>query len=103
MKSFTFTVLAAGVIATAAVGLAAGAHAAPSELASAQQTVEQLRANGFQVILNKVGTHPLSQCTIRGIHPQTLSRMDSGSGAPGAQDDIVTTVTSMVAYVDVVC
>lgn len=103
MKSFTITTLAAGAIFTAALGFAVEAHAAPSGPATAQQTVEQLQANGFQVILNKIGTQPLSQCTVRGIHPQTLTRMDSGSGTPGAQDDIVTTVTSMVAYVDVMC
>jgi hypothetical protein len=32
---------------------------------------------------------------------QTFSRMDSG--APGAMDDIVTTVTASTVYVDVSC
>ncbi|MBS1693873.1 MAG: hypothetical protein JST91_16795 [Actinobacteria bacterium] len=101
MKSFTFTALTVGVIATASMGLAAAANAAPSGPTTADQTIGELQSQGFQVIVNKVGAQPLSQCNVSAVRPQTLARMDSG--APGAMDDIVTTVTSMVAYVDVVC
>jgi hypothetical protein len=39
---------------------------------------------------------------VNAVRPgQTFSRMDSG--APGAMDDIVTTVTAMTVYVDVAC
>ena len=54
------------------------------------------------MILNKVGTAPLDQCVVDSVRPgQTYSRMDSG--APGAMNDIVTTVTAKTVYVDVVC
>jgi hypothetical protein len=102
MKSFTLPVIAAGAIATAALGLAAVAGAAPSGAIDASQAVGQLQARGFDVIVNKVGTAPLDQCVVSAVRPgQTFSRMDSG--VPGAMDDIVTTVTAMTVYVDVAC
>lgn len=102
MKSITLPVIAAGAIATAALGLAAGAAAAPSGAADASQTVSQLQSRGFDVIVNKLGTAPLDQCVVSAVRPgQTFARMDSGS--PGAMDDIVTTVTAMTVYVDVAC
>jgi len=102
MKSFTLPVIAAGAFVTAALGLAGAASAAPSRAINAAQTVGQLQASGFDVIVNKLGTAPLDQCVVSAVRPgQTFSRMDSG--APGAMDDIVTTVTAMTAYVDVAC
>ena len=94
--------IAAGAIAVAAVGLAGAANAAPSGPTTASQTVSNLQAQGFHVILNKIGTAPLDQCVVNAVRPgQTYSRMDSG--APGAMNDIVTTVTAKTVYVDVEC
>ena len=94
--------IAAGAIAVAAVGLAGAANAAPSGPTTAAQTVSNLQARGFHVILNKVGTAPLENCVVSAVRPgQTYSRMDSG--APGAMNDIVTTVTAKTVYVDVEC
>jgi hypothetical protein len=102
MRSFTIPVIAAGAIAAAALGLAGAANAAPSGPVTAAETVGQLQAEGYHVILNKIGTSPLDQCVVSSVRPgQTFSRMDSG--APGAMDDIVTTVTSKTVYVDVSC
>lgn len=102
MKSLVLPAIAAGAIATAALGLAGAAGAAPSGAPDASQTVGQLQARGFDVIVNKLGTAPLDQCVVSAVRPgQTFSRMDSG--APGAMDDIVTTVTARTVYVDVAC
>jgi hypothetical protein len=102
MKSFAIPVIAAGAMAVAALGLAGAAHGAPAGPDTASQTVSRLQAEGFQVILNKIGTAPLDRCTVSAVRPgQTYSRMDSG--APGAMDDIVTTVTGRTVYVDVAC
>jgi hypothetical protein len=102
MRSFTLPVIAAGAIAAATLGLAGAAGAAPSGSIDASQTVSQLQARGFDVIVNKVGTAPLDRCVVSAVRPgHTFSRMDSG--APGAMDDIVTTVTAMTVYVDVAC
>jgi hypothetical protein len=100
MKNF-YTVLATGALASAALGLAGSANAAPSG-PSVDATVNQLRAEGFKVIVNRVGTAPPDQCSLNAVRPgQTFSRTDSG--VPGAGNDIVTTVTSQTVYVDVTC
>jgi hypothetical protein len=102
MKSSVMTAMAVGVLGSAALGLAGPALAAPSGPSAVNQTVDSLRAEGFNVIVNKVGDAPLGQCVVSGVRPgQTYSRMDSG--VPGAMDDIVTTVTSMTVYVDARC
>ena len=102
MKNLVLTTITAGALASAALGLAGTANAAPSGPSSVDQTVSQLRSQGYQVVMNRVGTAPLDQCTISAVRPgQTFSRTDSG--APGAQDDIVTTVTNKTVYVDVAC
>ena len=101
MKSIMMPVVA-GAMTIAALGLAGAANAAPSGPTTASQTVSNLQARGFHVILNKIGTAPLDRCVVSAVRPgQTYSRMDSG--VPGAMDDIVTTVTSKTVYVDVAC
>ena len=102
MKNILVTSLATGALASAALGLAGIANAAPSGSPSVNATVSQLRAQGFEVIVNRIGTAPSDQCTVGAVRPgQTFSRTDSG--VPGAQDDLVTTVTNKTVYVDVVC
>jgi hypothetical protein len=103
MKSFIFILPVIATGATIATfGFAGVAAAAPSGAPDASQTIGQLRARGFEVIVNKLDTAPLEQCVVSAVRPgQTFSRMDSG--APGAMDDIVTTVTAMTVYVDVAC
>jgi hypothetical protein len=94
--------MVAGAMAFGALGLAGAANGAPSGPASAAQTVSALQANGFHVILNKIGAAPLDSCVASGIHAgPTFARQDSG--APGAGSTIVTTVTSKTVYVDVNC
>jgi hypothetical protein len=101
MRSFILPVIATGAVA-AALGFAGAAGAAPSGALDASQTISQLQSRGFDVIVNKLDAAPLDQCVVSAVRPgHTFSRMDSG--APGAMDDIVTTVTSMTVYVDVAC
>ena len=96
------TCLAAGALAATTLGLTAGANAAPAGPSSVDTTINQLREQGFEVIVNRTGTAALEQCTIKAVRPgQTFSRTDSG--VPGAQDDLVTTVTNKTVYVDVSC
>jgi len=101
MKNLLYTILAAGALASAALGLAASANAAPSG-PSVDAAVNQLRTQGFKVIVNRVGTAAPDQCSLNAVRPgQTFSRTDSG--VPGADNDIVTTVTTQTVYVDVTC
>ncbi len=102
MKKFGFaTVIASGLIA-AVLGFAGPAAAAPSGPGNADQTISQLQAQGYKVIVNRIGSTPLDQATVVAVRPgQTYSRTDTGSGAPGSSDDLVTTVTGRTVYVDV--
>lgn len=91
------TIVASGLTA-AVLGLAAPATAAPSGPGNAQQTINQLQQQGYNVIVNHVGATPLSQATVVAVRPgQTFSRTDSGN--PG--DSLQTTVTGKTVYVDV--
>ena len=102
MKKILFTTVTAGALASAAIGLAGIATAAPSGPAPVDATISQLRAQGFNVIVNRVDTAAVDQCTLSAVRPgQTFSRTDSG--VPGADDDLVTTVTNKTVYVDVTC
>ena len=59
-----------------ALGLPAGAQAAPSGIGSAQDTVNELEHNGFKVVLNKMGAAPLDHCTVDSVRPgETVSRL----------------------------
>ena len=104
MKNLLFTSLTAGALAAAALGLTATANAAPAGPGSADATINQLREQGFEVIVNRTGTGALEQCTVNAVRPgQTFSRSDTGSGLPGSAFDIVTTVTGKTVYVDLTC
>jgi hypothetical protein len=100
MKKFGFATLAASALTAAIVGLADPAEAAPTGTGNAQDVISSLEKQGFNVIVNHVGSTPLNQATVVGIPPgQTYSRTDSG--APGAEDDAVTIITGKTVYVDV--
>jgi len=100
MKKFGFaTALVAGAGA-AMIGLAAPAAAAPTGPGNAQQTINELQAQGYTVIVNRLGAAPLDQAAVVAVRPgQTYSRTDTG--VPGAGNDIYTTVTGKTVFVDV--
>lgn len=50
-----------------ALTLAPTAAAAPSGTSSVEQTVNQLNADGYTVIVNKVGAAPADQCTVAAV------------------------------------
>jgi hypothetical protein len=98
MHKFGIATLISGGLAAAVIVLAAPAAAAPSGPGNAQQTISQLQSEGYNVIVNRVGTTPLDQATVVAVRPgQTFSRTDSGT--PG--DTFGTTVTDKTIYVDV--
>jgi hypothetical protein len=104
MNSIKMAVIAAGAVA-AAVGFAGSVNAAPMGPSNVSQTVENLEAQGFKVIVNKTGSSPLEQCAVSAVRPgQTYTRMESE--IPGPSDrgvGIVTTVTGKTVYLDVAC
>jgi hypothetical protein len=98
MKKFGYATALAGGLTAAIIGVAAPAGAAPAGPGSAQDTINQLQADGYNVIVNRIGATPLDQATVVAVRPgQTYSRTDSGT--PG--DSFGTTVTGRTVYVDV--
>jgi hypothetical protein len=98
MKKFGFATVLAGGMTAAVLGMAAPAGAAPTGPGNAQDTINQLKADGYNVIVNRVGAAPLDQATVVAVRPgQTYSRTDSGN--PG--DSLQTTITDKTVYVDV--
>jgi len=102
MHKFPITALTASVLSAAGLALAATAVAAPTGPSTVDQAVNQLTADGYTVIVNKVGAATADQCTVAAVRAgQTYSRSDSGT--PGAQDDIHTTFTVKTVFVDLAC
>jgi hypothetical protein len=76
MKRLTFAAFTASSIAVATLGPISSALAAPMGPGSAQNTLDTLKANGFHVVINRVGEAPLDHCTVAGIRragPVTVS------------------------------
>ena len=83
-------------IAGATLGLAGPAAAAPSGFGNAQDTVNALQSQGFNVILNGATAFPLSSCKVTGIEGLNSSNIDSsGHRIDPNQFDTV--------YVDISC
>jgi hypothetical protein len=82
MRKFAISTLVVCGLAAATLALAAPVLAAPTGAGSAADTVNELQANGYKVILNKVGSAPLSQCTVTSIRPgqQITEPVTSGGG-----------------------
>jgi hypothetical protein len=99
MKSYVIIGITATTMTSAAIALAAAAAAAPSGPSTVDQTVRTLEASGYNVIINRSGAPPLSQCTVNAVRPgQTHSTTDSRGGS-----SLNTTITSKTVYVDVTC
>jgi hypothetical protein len=99
MKSYIAVGFTATALTSAAVALAAVAAAAPTGPSEVDETVRTLEASGYNVIINRTGAAPLSECTVSAVRPgQTHSTNDSRGGG-----SINTTVTSQTVYVDVAC
>lgn len=98
MMRLGFATALVGAAAAAVIGLATPAQAAPTGPGNAQQTISDLQAQGYKVIVNRLGSAPLEKASVVAVRPgQTYSRTDSGT--PG--DNLQTTVMNKTIYVDV--
>lgn len=95
MKIIGISTVIAGGLAAAVIGLAAPAGAAPAGPGSAEQTISQLQAQGYTVIVNHVGSTPLDQASVVAVRPgATFNRVDTTG------DDVIP-VSDRTVYVDV--
>lgn len=67
--TLTLSSLAVAGLASGALGLAATANAAPTGPDSAQDTINSLRSDGYQVIVHNTGDTPLDQATVTSVLP----------------------------------
>jgi hypothetical protein len=63
--------------AVVALGSAGPALAAPSGFGNAQDTVNALQSQGFNVVLNGAAVYPLSGCKVTGVEGLNSSNIDS--------------------------
>jgi hypothetical protein len=87
------------VLAVASLGSAAVAVAAPGGpggFGNAQDTINALQAQGFNVALNGAAVYPLSGCKVTGIEGLRDSNVDS-AGA------IIDPTRFTTVYVDISC
>jgi hypothetical protein len=102
MNSIAIATLAAGGLTAATLGFAGPALAVPTGPSTVEDTVHSLQAQGYTVIVNKVGASPLDQCSLTGLRPgQTYTRTDSGT--PGAGNTVSTTITGKTVFLDAAC
>jgi hypothetical protein len=98
MKNLAFATALVGAATAAVIGFAGPAQAAPTGPGNAQQTISELQAQGYTVVVNRTGSAPLDQATVVAVRPgQTFSQTDHRN--PGG--DLQTTVTGKTVYVDV--
>jgi len=77
----------AGLAGALTVG-SATAGAAPAGPSSAVDTIARLQAQGSQVIVNKVGSGPIDQCTVASVRPVQTRQAPTGNpltGVPNLQ------------------
>ena len=69
MKKIGFATVIASGLTAAGLGLAAPVEAAPAGPGNADQTISQLQAQGYKVIVNRFGSTPLDQATVSAFGP----------------------------------
>ncbi len=92
---------AAMILALPSPGIAAASHSTPSGSTSAQDTVDRLEREGYQVIVNKIGHGSLDQCAATAVrHGNEVfdTGVSRNTGSPPTRVLRYTTV-----YVDVQC
>jgi hypothetical protein len=101
MKKTGFASAVVGGLAAAVIGLAAPAAAAPTGPDNAQQTIGELKSQGYTVIVNRLGNAPLDQAEVVAVRRgQTYTHVNAGTPIIGGHDNY-TTVSDRIVYVDV--
>lgn len=79
MKKFTITTAIVGALAATALGLAGAASAVggPGGFGNAQDTINALQAQGFNVQMNGAPVYPLSGCKVTGVEGMRNDNINS--------------------------
>lgn len=100
MHTFVVTTFAATAVAAAALGSAGAATAAPTGPPSVTDTVRNLEAKGYEVILTTVGGGDPSKCSITSIRPGQTTNIGKTFEKHGA---FIPTETHKTVYVEQRC
>ena len=98
INKLTSAAIVGGAFIALALAIPAGAHAAPSGIGSAQDTVNELEDNGFKVVLNKMGAGPLDHCTVDSVRPGETVIRPVQHGA-----DLVNQIVYQTVYLTAKC
>jgi hypothetical protein len=98
--SFRSGLAAVGILAATAVGAAAHAAADPAEFdngyGNADATINALKAQGYNVVLNGAPVYPLTSCRVTGV--EGLANSNTAAGGNRIDPTRFDTV-----YVDIYC
>ena len=98
LRSVAATAAAAGVI-LAPAGLAA---AEPAQPGNPIQTIGELEATGYDVVIDRVGSAPLSECTVTSVrNPQEVTQ--TIAVGRGKDRELITVVVSRSISVSLNC
>ncbi|MGH3674880.1 MAG: hypothetical protein ACRDU5_03915 [Mycobacterium sp.] len=100
MKTLGFVTIVAGGLAAAVLGPAAPADAAPSGPGNAQETIDELQAAGYHVVVNRIGSAPLNEASVVAVRP-AQSPTFADPTVPGPGDDLSPSIAGTIFYVDV--
>jgi hypothetical protein len=98
MKRIGHATVAASALTAAFLGLAVPALAIPSGPGNAQDTIRDLQAHGYTVIVNRIGDTPLERASVIAIRPEQTY---SPAGLKGPGNDLRVKVPNKTVYVDV--
>jgi hypothetical protein len=95
------------ILAVALCGVLAGPAASASADESAQDTINNLQRQGYQVQIDKIGTGPMSKCIVTSVrNPMTVSQwvpfVGPGLGSRGGTF-LVPVITSQTISVSLDC
>ncbi len=100
MKNFLTTIAITGVLGFS-LAPTSTALAGPNE--DPEGIINSLKANGYRVIITKVGSDHPSQCTVQSVSQQSpVTNMQPGRNMRN-QPTSVPAVTHKVAYVTLAC
>lgn len=101
MKKSSIAMLAAAGVSAMMLGLATPAASAPQDAVSAQDKVNELEAEGYEVIVTKSGHASLDQCTVAAVRPGQEFYVHQPMKPPG--QGVTYALDRQTIYVDARC
>ena len=91
-----FAAVAAGAFTAAFIGLAAPAAAAPGGPGNAEQAIEELRAQGYRVVVERINDVPLDEARVVSVSPNVSIRPGAVRTNDGPNETFAQTIRVVV-------